>query len=97
MSALSQTMLDFITKRDHRVMQRLNSWRAPRWIRLWMICATRGGDGWLWYAMSAVILLFGGPERFLAVGAALTSATVGVLLFVWLKKLTHRRRPCAIA
>ena len=78
-------------------MQRLNSWRPPRWVRLWMICATRGGDGWLWYAMSAVILLFGGPERFRAVGAAVTSATVGVMLFMWLKKVTHRRRPCAIA
>ena len=78
-------------------MQRLNSWRPPRWVRLWMICATRGGDGWLWYATSAVILLFGGPERFRAVGAAVTSATVGVMLFMWLKKVTHRRRPCAIA
>ncbi len=97
MSAFPQTMLNFITRRDHSVMQRLNSWRAPRWIRLWMICATRGGDGWLWYAMSAVILLFGGPERFRAAGAAVSSATVGVMLFVWLKKVTHRRRPCAIA
>jgi len=97
MSALPQTMLNYITRRDHRVMLRLNSWRAPRWIRLWMICATRGGDGWLWYAMSAVILLFGGPERFSAVSAAAIAATVGVLLFMWLKKVTHRRRPCAIA
>ena len=97
MSTLPQTMLNFITRRDHSVMQRLNSWRPPRWVRLWMICATRGGDGWLWYAMSAVILLFGGPERFRAVGAAVTSATVGVMLFMWLKKVTHRRRPCAIA
>jgi len=90
-------MLNFITRRDHSVMNRVNSWRAPRWIRLWMICATRGGDGWLWYAMSAVILMFGGPERFRAVAAGVSSATVGVMLFMWLKKVTHRRRPCAIA
>jgi peptide/nickel transport system permease protein len=38
-------------------MRRVNNWRAPRWIRLWMICATRGGDGWLWYAMGFAILL----------------------------------------
>jgi undecaprenyl-diphosphatase len=97
MSALPQTMLNYITQRDHSVMQRLNSWRAPRWIRLWMICATRGGDGWLWYAMSAVILLFGGPERFSAACAGAVAAAIGVLLFMWLKKVTHRRRPCAIA
>jgi undecaprenyl-diphosphatase len=97
MSALPQTMLNYITQRDLSVMQRLNSWRAPRWIRLWMICATRGGDGWLWYAMSAVILLFGGAERFSAVCAGAVAATIGVLLFMWLKKVTHRRRPCAIA
>jgi undecaprenyl-diphosphatase len=97
MSAIPQTMLNYIAQRDLSVMQRLNSWRAPRWIRLWMICATRGGDGWLWYAMSAVILLFGGPERFSAVCAGAVAATIGVLLFMGLKKVTHRRRPCAIA
>ncbi|HBY61593.1 MAG TPA: phosphatase PAP2 family protein, partial [Solibacterales bacterium] len=64
-------MLNFIAIRDHRLMRRVNRWPAPRWIRLWMICATRGGDGWLWYAMLAAILLFGGPER---VGAALSAA-----------------------
>ena len=50
MMVFPQTMLEFISSRDHRLMRRLNSWRAPRWVRLWMIYATRGGDGWLWYA-----------------------------------------------
>jgi len=53
-------MLTFIAHRDHKLMRRINRWYAPRWIRLWMICATRGGDGWLWYAMGAIVLLFGG-------------------------------------
>jgi undecaprenyl-diphosphatase len=96
MTALSQNMLDFITRRDHSVMRRVNSWRAPRWIRLWMICATRGGDGWLWYAMAIAILFFGGPERFAAAGSGASAAAFGVILFLWLKKLTHRRRPCTI-
>ena len=34
----------FIERRDHRLMRRLNRWRAPRWIRYWMIAATRLGD-----------------------------------------------------
>ena len=50
-------------------MRRVNRWRAPRWIRVWMMCATRGGDGWLWYAMGAAVCCSEGPGRFVAVGA----------------------------
>ena len=91
-----QAMLNFIAIRDHRVMHRVNRWQPPRWIRLWMICATRGGDGWLWYAMGLVILLFGGGERFRAVGCASLAAGIGFAVFLQLKRLTGRRRPCAI-
>ncbi len=66
---LPGTMLTFIAHRDHKLMRRINRWPAPRWVRIWMLCATRGGDGWLWYAMGAIILLFGGESRFLAVAA----------------------------
>jgi len=41
-----QAMLNFIAVRDLRLMRHVNRWQPPRWIRLWMICATRGGDGW---------------------------------------------------
>jgi undecaprenyl-diphosphatase len=88
-------MLTFIAHRDHTLMRRINRWPAPRWIRVWMLCATRGGDGWLWYGMGLVILLFGGDERFLAVGAAALAAAVGVTLFLRLKKATGRKRPSA--
>jgi undecaprenyl-diphosphatase len=89
------TALDFIEYRDKRLMRRVNRWHAPRWIRVWMLAATRGGDGWLWYAMGAAILLFGGTGRFAAVGAAALAAGVGVALFLRLKKAANRRRPCA--
>lgn len=97
MSVLAQTMLDYITNRDHRVMRRVNNWRAPRWIRLWMIVATRGGDGWIWYAMGLVILLFGGQQRFAAVAAAAVAAGVGSAVFLYVKRKTCRKRPCHIA
>jgi undecaprenyl-diphosphatase len=87
-------MLSYITSRDHRVMRRLNRWRPPRWIRVWMIAATRGGDGWLWYAMGLVVLLFGGDDRFRAIGAAALSVALGVAIFLRIKKATGRRRPC---
>jgi undecaprenyl-diphosphatase len=92
----TQAMLNFIATRDLRLMARVNRWQPPRWIRLWMICATRGGDGWLWYAMGLVILLFGGPERFLAVGCSGLAAGAGILAFLKLKRVTGRKRPCAI-
>jgi undecaprenyl-diphosphatase len=87
-------MWSYIAARDHRLMRRVNRWSAPRWVRLWMICATRGGDGWLWYAMLAAVLLFGGAERYYAAGAAALAAGAGIALFLWLKRFTGRKRPC---
>jgi len=87
---------DFIEIRDHRIMHRIHGWRAPHWVQLWMICATRGGDGWLWYAMAVVVLLFGGPERYLAVGSSFLAAGAGIAFFLWAKRVTGRRRPCDI-
>ena len=85
-----------ITKGDHSVMRRANNWEAPRWVRLYSLSATRGGDGWLWYAMGLVILALGGKTRFEAVGAAGVSSALSVLLFSQLKRITGRRRPCQI-
>jgi undecaprenyl-diphosphatase len=90
---LPGTVMNFITYRDHKLMRRVNQWRPPRWVRLWALWATRAGDGWLWYALGIVILLFGGPQRFLAVGTATLAAGLGVVLFLKLKKATGRRRP----
>ena len=87
-------MLEYIAHRDHTLMRHVNRWPAPRWIRAWMLCATSGGDGWLWYTMGAVILLTGGEQRFLAVSTAALAAALGVTLFLRLKKATARRRPC---
>ena len=92
--ALPDPMMEFITTRDHRLMRRVHRWSAPQWVRMWMICATRGGDGWLWYVMGLAILLFGGANRFVATGAAALATGVGIVLFLWLKRLTGRRRPC---
>lgn len=61
-----------------------------------MICATRGGDGWLWYALGAILLLFGGAPRFAAVGAAALAAATGVAVFLHLKRLIRRPRPCSL-
>jgi undecaprenyl-diphosphatase len=46
--------------------------------------------------MGLIILLFGGEERVLAVGAAALAAGAGIALFLRLKKLIGRKRPCQI-
>lgn len=81
---------------DLKLMRRVHRWRAPRWIRIWMLCATRGGDGWIWYAMGAIVLAFGGAAKFLALVSAALSAAIGIALFLVLKKRIGRRRPCAL-
>lgn len=77
-------------------MQRVHQWSAPQWIRLWMIFATRLGDGWLWGALAPVLLMFGGEEGFLAVASAVMAGSLGVVFFLAAKRLTGRRRPCHI-
>ncbi|HET7152005.1 MAG TPA: phosphatase PAP2 family protein [Candidatus Acidoferrum sp.] len=93
---VARNLWGHIERRDHRVMRRLNRWRAPRWIRIWMIAATRLGDGWVWYGLGLLLLAFGGPQRFAAVGAAGAAAVLGILLFMGLKRLSQRPRPCQI-
>jgi undecaprenyl-diphosphatase len=61
-----------------------------------MIVATRGGDGWLWWATGLMVVLFGGRERFLAVGAAILAEVIGIVLFRKLKRMIGRKRPCAL-
>jgi undecaprenyl-diphosphatase len=90
------SVLNLIASGDYRLMRRVNRWHAPRWIRVWMLCATRGGDGWLWYALGLIIALAGGPHRFAAAGSAALAAGAGIAVFLKVKKLAGRKRPCAI-
>ena len=93
---LASTVREFIANRDHRLMRRVHNWSAPQWVRLWMICATRGGDGWLWYAMLAVVLIFGGDVRVRATAAVVCAASLSVANYLWLKRVTKRKRPCQL-
>lgn len=89
-------MLHFIATRDYKLMRKVNKWPAPRWVRLFAIAATRAGDGWLWYLVGLAILLFGGRGRLTAIAAAGSAALAGVGIFILLKKLSGRKRPCEI-
>jgi len=94
--AVGKQVWGFIQNRDHRVMRRMNRWPAPRWIRFWMLAATRMGDGWLWYSLGAILLGFGGARGYTAVGAAGIAAILGIFVFKALKAISRRPRPCQI-
>jgi len=85
-----------IQSNDHRLMRRVHRWHAPRWFRILMILMTRLGDGWLWYTLGIILVLYGGEHRFLAIGAAASAVAAGILLFRALKSTSRRRRPCEI-
>jgi undecaprenyl-diphosphatase len=93
---MAASVLDWLSTRDHRLMRCVNRWTPPRWMRLWMVAATRGGDGWLWYGIGAAVALDGGPERFRALLAAVVAVSVGIALFLSLKRACGRKRPCTL-
>jgi undecaprenyl-diphosphatase len=86
-------LLTYVNQSDHALALRVRSWRPPRWFRMWMVWATRLGDGWLWYVVAGA-LAAGGTEyhRVLAAGAlaaGLASATFSIT-----KRRVRRPRPC---
>jgi undecaprenyl-diphosphatase len=87
------TLQNITTVPDHRIMRRVNRWRAPRWIRWWMLLATRAGDGWLWGAIGIALLFSSDPVRFRAVEAAGFAVAAGILIFLKVKGVVCRVRP----
>ncbi len=93
---VARAVIGFGARADYRLMRQVNQWPAPRWLRIWMMASTRGGDGWLWWAMGAFVAVFGGHERFWAILAAALAVGLGILLFRRLKRAIGRKRPCAM-
>ncbi len=81
---------------DYFLMHRLNRWRPPRWIRVWMLAASRAGDGWLWWCCGLAVLASNDAARYQAFAAAALAVLVGILIFKVLKRAVGRKRPCAI-
>jgi undecaprenyl-diphosphatase len=77
-------------------MRRVHHWRAPRWLRLWMVSSTRLGDGWIWYSVGIALLLFGGDLRFIAFAASASAEAAAVALFRIVKGASKRKRPCQL-
>jgi undecaprenyl-diphosphatase len=81
---------------DYFLMHRLNRWRPPRWIRVWMLAASRAGDGWLWWCCGIALLVSHDSARHEAIAAAATAVLTGIFSFKVLKQVVGRKRPCAL-
>ena len=88
----AHALLTYVAESDFRVSGCVGSWRFPRWFRLWMIGATRVGDGWLWLLTVALLGATGRFDLLFATAAAAATANVSLVL---LKKRFRRPRPRA--
>ena len=90
------SVLAYVTESDDRLTGRVLEWRPPRWVRVWMLAATRLGDGWLWLATAALLLASGSRGREVLSAGAVAAGLANVLLVV-MKGRVRRARPCARA
>ena len=87
------SVLALVLASDDRLLGRVLEWRLPRWVRVWMLAATRLGDGWLWLATGLALTLAGGrAQRVLA--AAFVSTAIANILLLCVKRRVRRPRPC---
>jgi len=87
--------LSTLSAPDYGLMRRVNRWQTPRWVRWWMIAATRRGDGWFWAFCGIAVLAAHDATSYAACIAAALASAAGIVLFQTLKKLVGRPRPCA--
>jgi len=81
---------------EYSLMRKVNRWRAPRWVRWWMLASSKCGDGWFWAFCGVIVLASHDPEKYAAFLAAGLAAAAGVVLFMTLKKVVGRKRPCQL-
>ncbi|MGD0693523.1 MAG: phosphatase PAP2 family protein [Terriglobia bacterium] len=93
---ITRTMIELMAHQDQRLMRRIQRWRPPRWVRVWMLFATRAGNGWMWYAWGLAVLTFGDSNRFIAILSSAFSVAVGAAVFLALKQRIGRKRPCEL-
>jgi undecaprenyl-diphosphatase len=81
------------TAREAELLRQASALRHYPWLTNLFKLASRMGDGPLWGAVAAVLLLFGHGRERLAVAAAAVVVLMTITLFSGLKKLVRRPRP----
>ncbi len=87
------SVIALVRASDDRLFERLLEWKPPRWIRIWMLTASRLGDGWLW-PVAAVLLAASGLKTLAAAAVAAAAANA---VQVAVKRRFRRTRPCVPA
>jgi len=88
-------LLGTVDASDQRLAERVRAWTPPRWFRMWMIAATRFGDGSGWAAIGVGVMAYGPRGR--AAAAATAAALLASATFMAIKRSCRRRRPCDVA
>ena len=83
-------VLAFLSTTDERLSGRVCAWHAPTWVLLWMILATRLGDGWLWLGGGALLAASGQHHSMVAAAIAMSATNV---VQVVVKRGVRRPRP----
>ena len=89
-------LLGTVNASDLRLAERVRAWAPPRWFRIWMIAASRFGDGPGWAAIGVGVMACG-PRRRAAVAAGTAAALLASATFMAIKRSCRRRRPCDLA
>ncbi len=87
------SVLGYVLASDDRLLDRVLEWRPPRWVRVWMLGASRLGDGWLW-VVTAALLAVSGPRGREVLAAGVVSAVIANALLLCVKARVRRPRPC---
>lgn len=87
------SVIGYVVASDDRVFGQLLNWRPPRWVRVWMIWASRFGDGWAW-PLTAALLVAGGNRGLVVLAAAAVSSGLANTLLLVTKSRVRRSRPC---
>ena len=90
-------VLSFVSARDFHITGLLFAWAPPRWFRLWMLGASRLGDGWLWLGTGLLLLLGGSSICLRTLAAVAVAMGFANTVLVMLKRRFHRRRSCDYA
>jgi undecaprenyl-diphosphatase len=85
------TVLAYVLHSDDRLSDHVLAWRPPRWVRVFVLTATRLGDGWAWL-LAALLLAASGSLRVLS--AAGVAGGLSSALLVCVKRRVRRSRPC---
>jgi undecaprenyl-diphosphatase len=86
-------VIAYVSQSDLRLSRRVRGWTPPRWVRLWMLWATKLGDGWLWLGLGVALLAGGSRFHRILAAAAIAAGGANIALVV-IKRRFRRRRPC---